>query len=57
MGRHEFWVRGSVHCITVSISNQLDVTLLSFLFWQLYMFRAFFAHLQELIYCMGSRWL
>jgi hypothetical protein len=45
-------------CIHFSISNRLDVTLLSFfLFWQLYMFQAFFAHLQELIYCMGSRWL
>jgi hypothetical protein len=41
----------------VSISNQPDVTLLSFLFWQLYMFRAFFAHLQDLMYCMDSRWL
>jgi hypothetical protein len=43
--------------VAIPISNQLDVTLLSFLFWQLYMFRAFFAHLQESIYCMGSRWL
>jgi hypothetical protein len=33
--------------VAISVSNQLDVTLLSFLFCQLYIFRAFFAHLQE----------
>jgi hypothetical protein len=54
-----FLILGSWLCasITISISNQLDVTLLSFLFRQLYMFRAFFANLRELIYCMGNRWL
>jgi hypothetical protein len=32
---------------SISIGNQLDVTFLSFLIWQLCVFRAFFAHLQE----------
>jgi hypothetical protein len=54
----KFQVHGSVHRITIYISNQLDVTFSFFtLFLQLYMFRAFLAHIQELICCIGSYWL
>jgi hypothetical protein len=43
----------------IHISNHLDVTfsIISTLFLQLYTFRAFLAHLQELICCTGSCWL
>jgi hypothetical protein len=41
------------------ISNQLDVTFskLFQLFLQLYLFRAFLALLQDLVFCIGSCWL
>jgi hypothetical protein len=46
--------------LSLDISNQLDVTFIKFfrtLFLQLYMFRAFLVHLQELVCCIGSCWL
>jgi hypothetical protein len=39
-----------------SISSQRDATVSKFLLWKLYMFRAFLAHHQESLNCIGSRW-
>jgi hypothetical protein len=38
-------------------NKQLYDTFFSCFYFSNYMFRAFLAHLQELIYCMGSCWL
>jgi hypothetical protein len=37
-----FWLKHTI--FTMYISKQRDVTLSGFLFWKLYMFRAFLAH-------------
>jgi hypothetical protein len=44
------------HNSIMYISNQRDVTVSRFLFWKLYMFRAFLAHHRESLNCIGSRW-
>jgi hypothetical protein len=42
-------------CVCVCVSNLISLELLLFYLIHLYMFRAFLAHHQEILYCLVSR--
>jgi hypothetical protein len=47
---------GSLHQTIMNVSNLMSLKMLLFYFIYLYMFRAFLAHYQEILYCLVSRY-